>query len=61
MISTLAERAQADGLTTLSLVAVNGSAGFWRKHGFGVVTDAAITAKLLSYGASASFMVRRLS
>ncbi len=60
VIRLLAGQAQASGLASVSLVAVNGSAGFWQKHGFDAVTDAAVTAKLLSYGASSSFMVRRL-
>ncbi len=46
------------GLPSLSLVAVNASAGFWGKQGFSVVADPRLEAKLASYGSDARFMMR---
>jgi GNAT superfamily N-acetyltransferase len=60
IVATLAAQAGAEQLSSLSLIAVNGSAGFWRRQGFEVVADDALAAKLRSYGADAQFMVRRL-
>lgn len=62
--------AQAAGLRTLSLVAVQGSAGFWQRQGFVPVEPSelndlndpdaarALVDKLASYGADAVFMHR---
>jgi GNAT superfamily N-acetyltransferase len=60
VVAALAEQARTKRLSTLSLVAVHGSAAFWRRHGFAAVEDAALAEKLRSYGADARFMVRRL-
>ncbi len=38
IVAWLAERALADGIRQMSLIAVNGSAGFWQRQGF--TTDA---------------------
>lgn len=46
------------GLPSLSLVAVNASAGFWGKQDFSVVADPRLEAKLASYGSDARFMMR---
>jgi GNAT superfamily N-acetyltransferase len=46
------------GLPSLSLVAVNGSTGFWVRQGFSVVADPRLDAKLASYGGDARFMMR---
>jgi GNAT superfamily N-acetyltransferase len=46
------------GLPSLSLVAVNGSTGFWARQGFAVVSDPLLDAKLASYGGGARFMTR---
>lgn len=46
------------GLPCLSLVAVNGSAPFWARHGFTDATDEALAARLGGYGADARFMTR---
>jgi GNAT superfamily N-acetyltransferase len=56
----LIARAQAEGLATLSLVAVNGSGPYWRRHGFRDTADAALAQKLRSYDEAAIYMVRRL-
>ena len=42
-----------------SLVAVNGSVGFWARQGFVVADRPDLAAKLASYGADARFMTRR--
>jgi hypothetical protein len=42
----------------LSLVAVNGSGSFWRRHGFEGVADVTLEARLASYDAAAAYMVR---
>jgi hypothetical protein len=45
----------------MSLVAVNGSRGFWHRQGFAAVAVPELSAKLLSYEAEAAFMVRELA
>ncbi len=60
MVARLVGLAEAERLPTLSLVAVNGSAGFWQRHGFHPVADAALADKLKSYDEAAAFMVRTL-
>lgn len=60
IVAALAKHAQARGLTTMSLVAVNGSQGFWQRHGFAVDHRPELYGKLLSYEEGATFMVRRL-
>ena len=42
LLGQLAELARITGLPSLSLVAVNGSAAFWGRQGFGVVQDPAL-------------------
>ncbi len=54
----LLDRARAVGLPRASLVAVNGSAPFWQRQGFLPVEDAALSAKLASYGTDAAYMAR---
>jgi GNAT superfamily N-acetyltransferase len=53
------DQARRAGFTTMSLVAVNGSARYWERHGFAGVNDPALASKLASYGGDAVFMVRR--
>ena len=61
IVARLAARAQDAGFGAMSLVAVNGSVGFWEKQGFRIEPgDAALAAKLASYGGDARFMVRAL-
>jgi GNAT superfamily N-acetyltransferase len=50
--------ARAEGFSTIVLVAVAGSEGFWRRQGFDATSDAAIQAGLASYGAAARLMRR---
>jgi GNAT superfamily N-acetyltransferase len=58
--ATLAEQARSERLPSLSLIAVNGSSGFWQRQGFEAVEDQALAIKLRSYGDDASFMIRML-
>lgn len=61
IVDALTEHAREIGLHTMSLVAVNGSEGFWRRRGFAQLDIAALADKLRSYGdEDAQFMVRTL-
>lgn len=60
VVMSLAEQARAARLSSLSLVAVNGSEGFWRRQGFEAVENQALIGKLRSYGGDARFMIRSL-
>lgn len=46
------------GLSNLSLVAVNGAAGFWQGRGFLPVMDDGIAGRIASYGEDALYMER---
>ena len=59
-VAALIEQARYEQLPSLSLIAVNGSAGFWQRLGFEAVEDQASAEKLRSYGDDAQFMMRRL-
>lgn len=62
IVRKLAEHAIARGLPVMSLVAVNGSAGFWRRQRFESVDAPALAEKLRSYrDDDVRFMVRDLS
>lgn len=60
IVALLADHASASGLSSMSLIAVNGSAGFWQRQGFEAVHDPRLDAKLRSYGDDARFMARTL-
>lgn len=60
IVAWLAAHARATGMPSLSLIAVNGSAEFWRRRGFETRHDPALDRKLDSYGADARFMVRAI-
>jgi GNAT superfamily N-acetyltransferase len=61
MATALSKHARARGFATMSLVAVNGSEGFWTKQGFEPRDLPELTGKLLSYEAGARYMVKRLA
>ena len=61
IVSALIKHAAAQQLPSMSLVAVNGSQGFWERHGFAVRDLPVVAAKLRSYEAGARLMVRPLS
>lgn len=56
----LADHASACGLPDMSLIAVNGSAGFWQRQGFEAVHDPLLESRLRSYSDDARFMARPL-
>ena len=58
--NALSKHARAQGFPTMSLVAVNGSQGFWQRHEFEVADIPELFPKLLSYEPEARLMVRRL-
>ncbi|RYE85015.1 MAG: GNAT family N-acetyltransferase [Hyphomicrobiales bacterium] len=60
IVNALAKHAQAQGFATMHLVAVNGSVGFWEKHGFAVDDVPALSDTLKGYEDSARYMVRQL-
>lgn len=60
IVEALGKHAQAQGFATMHLVAVNGSVGFWEKHGFAVEDVPALAETLRGYEDAARYMVRRL-
>ncbi|UZD69453.1 GNAT family N-acetyltransferase [Brucella sp. JSBI001] len=58
VVELMATQAERDGFVTMSLVAVNGSQGFWEKKGFVVRDLPALEEKLKSYSDDALYMVR---
>lgn len=60
IVEALAKHAAAQGFASMHLVAVNGSRGFWERHGFAVDDVPALAEKLRSYEDAAVYMVRPL-
>lgn len=60
VVTWLAAHALTSGLSGMSLIAVNGSSGFWRNQGFAVTRNPQLDAKLRSYGDDAVYMTRVL-
>lgn len=60
IVSILASHALNSGFPTMSLVAVNGSTGFWQKQGFEPDDRPELENKLKTYSDDARFMVRHL-
>jgi ribosomal protein S18 acetylase RimI-like enzyme len=60
IVARLVEIAARAGLPCLSLVAIDGSSGFWRRQGFHELHDPALAAKLASYDDAARYMERDL-
>lgn len=61
IVTLLIDQARRENFATITLVAVNNSERFWRKHGFDVVRDETIAAKIQSYGEDARVMRATLS
>jgi ribosomal protein S18 acetylase RimI-like enzyme len=61
IVKALFKHAAALGFPTMHLVAVAGSQGFWKKHGFAAAAISDDDPKLGSYGSGAQPMVRVLS
>ena len=62
LVVHLIELARSRQMTSMGLVAVQGSARFWQRYGFAEhkITDPTQRQHLASYGAGAHYMVRRL-
>jgi len=60
IVEALLKHAAALGFATMHLVAVNGSRGFWERHGFAVAEDPGLAEKLRSYQDAAVYMARTL-
>lgn len=61
VVRELLTQARQDGFAAAALVAVNGSEGFWRRHGFVIANDPPVTAVLRSYGEGVHYMTRSLT
>ena len=61
IVTEIARHAAETGHTSLALVAVNDSTGFWRRQGFREVHDPALDRKLASYDDAARYMRRELT
>lgn len=61
IVVEIARHAAETGYTSLALVAVNDSTGFWRRQGFREVHDPALDRKLASYDDAARYMRRELN
>lgn len=59
-VADLVRQAGESGFGRMSLVAVGGSAAFWRRQGFAPVDVPALREKLASYDADACYMERTL-
>jgi len=60
IVAWLAEHALGEHFRHMSLVAVNGSEGFWQRQGFTATHDQTLKYPLSSYGNDAQYMVRDL-
>ena len=60
VVAVLVKQARSARLSSLSLIAVNGSTEFWQRQGFEAVPDPSLRGKLRSYGEDAQFMMRTL-
>ncbi|MBO9686253.1 MAG: GNAT family N-acetyltransferase [Mitsuaria chitosanitabida] len=63
LVRQVVQRAQDMGLAQVALIAVQGSQGYWERHGFAVAEVAegsAMAGKLASFGSGATLMRRAL-
>lgn len=61
IIAQLCSQAQTENLATLSLIAVNQSAGFWQRHAFQLANHLVPAEKLHSYSRDACYLVRTVT
>lgn len=63
LLAPLWERAVQEGLRHTALVSVQGSQGYWARHGYAEqeLQDAVQRQRLAMYGEGATYMVRRLT
>jgi GNAT superfamily N-acetyltransferase len=61
IVQALTKHAEAHGFASMRLVAVNGSQGFWERHGFAVADEPDLTQILATYEQDARLMMKRLN
>lgn len=61
IVEALTKHAAAQRLPTMSLVAVNGSQGFWERHGFVPREAQGLAGRLVTYQPDARLMIKPLS
>lgn len=61
LLASLLVVAQAHGLSTMSLTAVNNSYDFWTRHGFIEIDDPALQKQLNSYDLAARFLLKNIA
>ena len=60
IVSALIKHATVRGFPTMTLVALNGSLGFWERHGFAAKDVSHLAGALASYEPSARLMIKEL-
>lgn len=60
IVAEVADSAARTGYTSMALVAVNNSTGFWQRQGFREVDEPVLAGKLASYDGAARYMRREL-
>jgi len=60
IVASLVAHALASRFSSMSLIAVNGSSGFWQRQGFEIARSPRLDTKLTSYSGDAVFMTRSL-
>lgn len=60
IVAALTKHAQVMGFASMSLVAVNGSLGFWERQGFSVSDRPELAEKLATYEDKARYMIKDL-
>ncbi|RBA25198.1 GNAT family N-acetyltransferase [Herminiimonas fonticola] len=61
LLANLLTAAQAHGLSTMSLTAVNNSHDFWARHGFVAIDDPVLPEKMNSYDFAARFLLKNIA
>lgn len=61
IVAEVIAHARATGVASMCLVAVNGSQGYWARHGFLAEAGAELAEALASYGPGARYMVKVLA
>jgi GNAT superfamily N-acetyltransferase len=60
IVAALTKHAKVMGFASMSLVAVNGSLGFWERQGFSVSDQPGLAEKLATYEEAALYMIKDL-
>jgi ribosomal protein S18 acetylase RimI-like enzyme len=61
MMNWMLSKSAEFGFDTACLISVNHTSDYWKRYGFITVDDADMDAKLISYGADARYMKRKLN